>query len=260
VPRRKVVAGRTAGRVLPSNRRIRAAVESARTRTGLEASTVAIRVVVADDHTLVRSGLIALLERTPDIRVVAEAGDGREALEVIERLRPDVVLMDVTMAGLNGLEATLRAVRERRGVRVIVLSMHRTEEYVVHALQAGAAGYLVKDAAVAELEGAIRSVMKGQVYLSAEAAQRVADYEERYGSLAVRDGRAALEPTPLTPREVEVLQLIAEGRTMAEIGQTLGVSQKTVETHRYRLMDRLNIHRVAGLVRYAVRIGLVQPE
>lgn len=225
-----------------------------------KAVAISIRVVVADDHTLVRSGLRLLLERTPDIRVVAEAGDGREALVLIERLRPDVVLMDVTMAGLNGLEATLRTVRDHRGVRVIVLSMHKTEEYVVHALQAGASGYLLKDAAASELERAIRSVMKGEVYLSAEAAQRVSDYEERYGSLSARDGRAALEPTQLTPREVEVLQLIAEGRTMQEIAQILEISQKTVETHRYRLMDRLNIHRVAGLVRYAVRIGLVQAE
>ena len=224
-----------------------------------EVGAISIRVVVADDHTLVRSGLRVLLERTPDIRVVAEAGDGREALALVARLRPDVVLMDVTMAGLNGLEATVRTVRAHRGVRVLVLSMHKTEEYVVHALQAGAAGYLLKDAA-AELERAIRGVVRGETYLSAEAAQRVAAYEERYGSLAARDGRAAREPTPLTPREVEVLQLIAEGRTMQEIARTLAISQKTVETHRYRLMDRLNIHRVAGLVRYAVRIGLVQAE
>jgi DNA-binding NarL/FixJ family response regulator len=225
-----------------------------------EAVAIPIRVVIADDHTLVRSGLKVLLERTPDIRVVAEAGDGREALACVERLRPDVVLMDVAMAGLNGLEATVRTVRHHRGVRVIVLSMYGTEEFVVHALRAGATGYLLKDAAASELERAIRSVMKGEVYLSAEAAQRVADYEERYGSLSAQDGRGAPEPTQLTPREIDVLQLIAEGRTMQEIAQVLDISQKTVETHRYRLMDRLNIHRVAGLVRYAVRIGLVQPE
>ena len=167
--------------------------------------------------------------------------------------------MDVTMAGLNGLEATLRTVRDHRGVRVIVLSMHKTKEYVVHALQAGASGYLLKDAATSELERAIRSVMKGEVYLSAEAAQRVADYEERYGNLSARDGRRP-RADATDPAEVEVLQLIAEGRTMQEIARILEISQKTVETHRYRLMDRLNIHRVAGLVRYAVRIGLVQAE
>jgi DNA-binding NarL/FixJ family response regulator len=216
--------------------------------------------VIADDHTLLRSGLRALLERTPDVRVVGEAADGREALALIEQVHPDVVLMDVTMAGLNGLEATVRATREHRDVRVIVLSMHRTEEYVVHALQAGAAGYLVKDAATAELELAIRTVVEGGVYLSAEAAQRVAEYEERFGSVSARDGPAALAPRQLTPRESEVLQLIAEGRTMPEIASVLAISPKTVETHRYRLMDRLNLHHVAGLVRYAVRVGLVQPE
>jgi DNA-binding NarL/FixJ family response regulator len=220
---------------------------------------MSIRVLIADDHTLVRSGLKVLLDRTADIRVIAEAADGREALTLIEQTHPDVVLMDVTMAGLNGLEATLRAVREHRAVRVIVLSMHRTEEYVVHALQAGASGYLVKDAAAAELELAIHTVMRGETYLSAEASQRVADYEERFGTVSARDG-PALAQKQLTPREIEVLQLIAEGRTMQEIATTLAISTKTVETHRYRLMDRLNIHHVAGLVRHAVRLGLVQPE
>jgi DNA-binding NarL/FixJ family response regulator len=178
-----------------------------------------------------------------------------------------VVLMDVTMAGLNGLEATMRAARDHRGVRVVILSMHNNEEYVVHAVQAGASGYLLKDVATTELETAIRTVMKGQRYLSAEAAQRVADYEERFGTITTKGGSPgspgsppARDPTQLTQREREVLQLIAEGRTMQEIATVLAISPKTVETHRYRLMDRLNIHHVAGLVRYALRTGLVQPE
>jgi DNA-binding NarL/FixJ family response regulator len=145
-------------------------------------------------------------------------------------------------------------------VRVIVLSMHKTEEYVVHALQAGASGYLLKDAAASELELAIRAVMKGERYLSAQASQRVADYEERFGRVSVRDGIAVHARKQLTPREVEVLQLIAEGRTMQEMARVLAISPKTVETHRYRLMDRLNIHHVAGLVRHAVHLGLVEPE
>jgi DNA-binding NarL/FixJ family response regulator len=237
---------------------------------------VSIRVLIADDHTLLRSGLRALLERAPDIRVVGEAADGREALRRIEEQRPDVVLMDVAMAGLNGLEATMRAVRDHRGVRVVILSMHKTEEYVVHAVQAGASGYLLKDVATTELEAAIRTVMKGHRYLSAEAAQRVADYEERFGTITSRGGLPGApgspgspgapgavpgrDPTQLTQREREVLQLIAEGRTMQEIATVLAISPKTVETHRYRLMDRLNIHHVAGLVRYAMRVGLVQLE
>jgi DNA-binding NarL/FixJ family response regulator len=228
---------------------------------------VSIRVLIADDHTLLRSGLRALLERAPDISVVGEASDGREALRLIEEQHPDVVLMDVTMAGLNGLEATMRAVRDHRGVRVVILSMHKNEEYVVHAVQAGASGYLLKDVATTELETAIRTVMKGQRYLSAEAAQRVADYEERFGTITAQGGppgspgfAPSRDPTQLTQREREVLQLIAEGRTMQEIATVLAISPKTVETHRYRLMDRLNIHHVAGLVRYAMRVGLVQPE
>jgi DNA-binding NarL/FixJ family response regulator len=228
---------------------------------------VSIRVLIADDHTLLRSGLRALLERAPDIRVVGEAADGREALRQIEEQRPDVVLMDVAMAGLNGLEATMRAVRDHRGVRVVILSMHKNEEYVVHAVQAGASGYLLKDVATTELVTAIRTVMRGQRYLSAEAAQRVADYEERFGTISAQGGppgspghAPARDPTQLTQREREVLQLIAEGRTMQEIASVLAISPKTVETHRYRLMDRLNIHHVAGLVRYALRTGLVQPE
>jgi DNA-binding NarL/FixJ family response regulator len=219
-----------------------------------------IRVLLADDHTLVRAGLRALLECTPDIRVVGEADDGREALTLLARLHPDVVLMDVAMAGLNGMEAARRAAQEHRRVRVLVVSMHMTEEYVIQALQAGAAGYLSKDAAAKELERAIRTVVKGETYLSAEAARRVAAYEERFGTISARGADDVLARRRLTSRETEVLQLIAEGRTMPEIATTLAISTKTVETHRYRLMDRLNIHHVAGLVRHAVRVGLVEPE
>lgn len=219
-----------------------------------------IRVLIADDHALVRSGLRALLDRTPDIRVVAEAGDGREALALIADLQPDVVLMDVTMEGLNGLEATLRAVQDHRDVRVVVLSMHKSEEYVVHALQAGASGYLMKDVAASELVVSIRTVMRGETYLSPEASQRVAEYQERFGASAFQGAPDGPARHQLTPREREVLQLIAEGHTMQEIARTLSISPKTVESHRYRLMDRLNVHHVTGLVRYAIRMGLVQPE
>lgn len=219
-----------------------------------------IRVMIADDHTLVRSGLTALLERTSDIRMIAEATDGREALALVADRHPNVVLMDVTMEGLSGLEATLRVTQDHRDVRVIVLSMHRNEEFVIQALRSGASGYVMKDAAVTELETAIRTVMRGEKYLSSEAAQRVADYEERFGNLSTRDGPGVPEEQQLTPREREVLQLIAEGQTMQQMANVLEISPKTVETHRYRLMDRLNIHHVAGLVRYAVRIGLVGPE
>jgi RNA polymerase sigma factor (sigma-70 family) len=218
-----------------------------------------IRVLIADDHTLVRSGLTALLERTSDIRMIAEAGDGREALALIAERQPDVVLMDVSMEGLNGLDATQRTVQEHRDVRVVVLSMHRNEEYVVQALRAGASGYVMKDSAVSELETAIRTVVRGEKFLSPEAAERAADYEERFGRITSHDPADGHADDQLTPREREVLQLIAEGRTMQEIANILGISPKTVETHRYRLMDRLNIHHVTGLVRYAIRAGLVPP-
>lgn len=215
-----------------------------------------IRVLIADDHTLMRSGVRALLERTPDIHVVAEAQNGREAMTLMEAHSPNVVLMDVAMRELNGLDATKTLIQKYPRVRVIMLSMHRHEEYVLRALQIGAAGYLLKDVAASELEIAIRDVMEGVVYLSPSIAQQLMAYQAQYGALP-----AAIHPLDrLTPREREVLQLIAEGRTMHEIAGLLGISVKTVETHRYRLMDKLGIHHVTGLVRFAMRAGLVQDE
>lgn len=217
---------------------------------------MSIRVLVADDHTLVRSGLCALLERMPDVSVVAQASDGRGAIALVKQHRPDIVLMDVAMVGLNGLDAALNTVQLFPGIRIIMLSMHRNEEYVMRALQVGASGYLLKDAATDELETAIRTVMAGKQYLSRPIAHKVAAYEERFGMRSV----AMSDLDRLTSREREVLQLIAEGRTMQEIAGILEISVKTVETHRYRLMDKLNIHHVTGLVRYAMRVGLVQDE
>ena len=212
-----------------------------------------IRVLLAEDHTLVRAGFQALLRDLPGIQVIAEAGDGREALHLVETQRPDVVLMDITMPGLNGLEATAHVVSDFPEVGVIILSMHADEEYVLRALHVGAAGYLLKDADIAEFQSAITSVAKGETYLSPRISGVVADYVRRAGQ----------EPTSLemlTPRQREVLQLIAEGHTMAGIGQVLGISQKTVETHRMALMERLDIRDVAGLVRYAIRVGLVAAD
>ncbi len=213
-----------------------------------------IRVLLAEDHTLVRAGIRALLENIEEVNVVAEADDGREALRLIEAHQPDVVLMDIAMPGLNGLEATAQVEQNFPYVRVIILSMHANEEYVWQALRAGAAGYLLKDADIAELEVAVKAVARGETYLTPPVSKHViADYVRRVGG----------EPGPaerLTPRQREVLQLIAEGHTTREIAQILGVSVKTVETHRQQLMERLDIHDIAGLVRYAIRIGLVMPE
>lgn len=216
-----------------------------------------IHVLLADDHALVRAGLRALIDAKPDIHVVAEASDGREALRLIKALQPDVVLMDIGMAGMNGLEATARAVKEFPQARIIILSMHASEEYVLQALRAGAAGYLLKEASAPELELAIKAAMKGETYLSPAVSKHVTDYIRRVQGGTVGGGRPH---ELLTPRQREILQLIAEGGSTKEIAQTLALSVKTVETHRAELMERLDIHDIAGLVRYAIRTGLVSPE
>jgi len=207
-----------------------------------------VRVLLADDHTLVRSGLKALVEHVPGVQVIAEAADGRSALAAIEQERPDVVLMDVTMPELNGLEAAAR-IRERfPDVRVLLISMHADPLYVRRALELGVSGYVLKTADASELEEAVGRVARGLTYLSPEAA-RAAEHVAAHSASA---GGPAL-----TPRQREILQLVAEGCSTREIAAKLGVSVKTVETHRAHLMERLGIHDVAGLVRYAVRTGIV---
>ncbi len=213
-----------------------------------------LRIMIADDHTLVRAGFRSLLDNLPDCAVVAEVGDGHEALRLVGQLQPDVVLMDVKMPTLNGLEATARISRDYPGVRVVILSMYTNEEYVLQALRAGAAGYLLKDAATAELQLAIQAAVRGEMYLSPSISKRVLqDYMQLVGN-----GGGMLDA--LTARQREVLQLIAEGRTMKEIAQLLKISVKTAESHRSQLMERLDIHEVTGLVRFAIRAGLVTPE
>lgn len=212
-----------------------------------------IRVLLADDHALVRAGVRALLQSMANVQVVAEASNGREALELVKELRPDVVLMDISMEGLNGVDAAARIASEQPRTRVIMLSMHAQEEYVVKALRAGASGYLLKNAVASELEKAIQHVARGETFLSPAVSRQVSDYIRRVGQ----------EPTALdrlTPRQREILQLIAEGNTTKKIAQVLTISVKTVETHRSQLMEQLDIHDVAGLVRYAIRTGLVTPE
>lgn len=220
----------------------------------MPANEQAIRVIVVDDHSLVRSGLRALIQAFPGVRVVGEAADGNAAFELVARNHPDIVLMDIAMPDLNGLEATTRVVRKFPHVRVLVLSMHAEEEYVGLALRAGAAGYLLKDASATELELAIRSVARGDTYLSPAAAKGVvADYLQRGPEPVTARER-------LTSRQREILQLIAEGHTTKDIARRLGLSIKTVEAHRTQLMERLAIHDIAGLVRWAIRAGLVSPE
>lgn len=213
-----------------------------------------IRIVIADDHALLRAGIRALLENLGDVDVVAEASDGREALALIDKHRPDVVLSDISMPILNGLEVAERVGRDFPDVKVIILSMHTDEEYVCQALRAGAVGYLLKDSDTAELKLAIQAVARGGSYLSPAISKHViADYLRRTGSEA--------GPTELlTPRQREILRYIAIGQSTKAIARTLDISVKTVETHRAQLMERLDIHDVPGLVRYAIRTGLIKPD
>ena len=210
-----------------------------------------IRVLLADDHTLVRAGLRKLLESIPDLEVVGEANDGLALLALVDQLRPDLVLMDIAMPGLNGLEATARVLKTWPDTRVVILSMHQSEEYVRQALRNGAVAYLLKDAAPAELDIAIKAVRRNETYLSPAVSKGVlSDYVQR-----LRGDDAP--STQLTPRQREVLQLIAEGQSTKEIARRLDLSVKTVDTHRSQLMRQLDIHEVAGLVRHAMRIGLI---
>lgn len=213
-----------------------------------------MRVLLADDHTLVRAGLRKLLESLPDIEVVGEAEDGLAMLTLIEKRHPNLVLMDIAMPGLNGLEAAARLTKTYPQIRVLILSMHQNEDYVRQALRNGAAGYLLKDAAPVELELALKAIFRGETYLSPAVSKGVvSNYVQRLRT----------EETPgeaLTPRQREVLQLIAEGRSTKDIARRLDISIKTVETHRSQLMKQLDLHDIAGLVRYAIRTGLISSE
>ena len=213
-----------------------------------------IRVVLADDHPVVRAGIRAMLERIEGIEIVGEAGNGREALALVERLQPQMLLTDIAMPELNGLELAARVVKSHLGVRVIILSMHSAEEYVWQALRAGAAGYLLKDTDAGEIERAVKEVAAGRSYLTpAVSKQVVENYLKRLGPVA--------KPADiLTPRQREILQAVAEGQSTKEIARAFGISVKTVESHRTQLMERLNIDNIPGLVRYAMRAGMVPPE
>jgi len=217
-------------------------------------ATKAIRILLVDDHLLIRASLRSLLTEFVGIEVVGEAGDGREAVDMAERLQPDVVLMDISMAGLNGLEATRLIRKEFPLIQVIVLSMHAGERQVLQALRAGAGGYILKESAPRELELAIESVARGKLFLSPAISRQV--IEVFLGHL----GEQADPLDQLTPRQREILQLIAEGHSSKQIAHRLDASVKTIESHRASLMERLGIHDIAGLVRYAIRQGLVSPD
>ena len=209
------------------------------------------RVLLVDDHQMMREGLIALLSGAPDIEVVGEASDGRTALDLVRTLKPDVVVMDVGMTGLNGVEATRRIRTEHPSVRVIALSTHTDERYIHHMLEAGACGYVLKISAHEELLRALRAASRGLTYLSAEIAGLVVQR-----STHARTKVEVSAYTTLGAREREVLQLVAEGKTSSETAQQLHISIKTVETHRRNIAQKLGLHGTAELTKYAVREGL----
>jgi DNA-binding NarL/FixJ family response regulator len=212
---------------------------------------MSIRVLLADDHQILREGLKSLLSEEREIEVVAEADTGRSAVQLARQHRPDIVIMDITMPDLNGFEATQRILEELPAVKVIALSMHVDKQYVAKMFNAGAAGYLLKDCASKELAGAIRAVVAGGIYLSSEIG-----WARSKSGLDRRSLRDYLLSTLLSPKEREVLQLIAEGKTTKYIAMELIISEKTVEKHRTHLMEKLNLHSIAELTKYAIREGM----
>jgi len=214
-----------------------------------------IKVVIADDHTILRQGIKSLLDSQEGIEVMGEAKDGREAIKIIEELLPDVILMDIAMPGLNGLEATRRIKKKFPKIKVLVLTMYTHEEYIFQILNAGADGYLVKETAFQDLISAINAVYKGEAFMSPSISKKVINtYMQR------ARGEEDEVCDTLTTREREILQLIAEGNTNKKIAEALFISPKTVETHRTHIMDKLNIHDRIGLVKYAIRKGMVDVD
>jgi DNA-binding NarL/FixJ family response regulator len=216
---------------------------------------MSVRILLADDHTIVREGLRSLLGKEQDMEVVAESGDGRTTVQLAKKLRPHVVLMDIALPDLNGVEAARQILEEAPGVKVVALSMHSARPFVAGMLAAGASGYLLKKCAAEELVHAIRTVLAGEVYLSPEVARVVI---EEYGRQVPANDTSAR--SILTPRELEVLQLIAEGKSTKEIARKLHVTVRTVEAHRHNVMEKLHLHTDAELTKYAVRQGLTSLE
>lgn len=215
-----------------------------------------IRVLLADDHKMIRNGLAALIAQEKEMEVMAEAQDGKTAVQLAKKLCPNVVVMDIGMPDLNGIEATRRITEMKRNIKVIGLSMHSDRRYVSQMLKAGASGYLHKDDAFEELAEAIRTVMRGKTYLSPGIAKTVVDEYRR----TAKDKDDGTVFAALTEREREVLQQITEGKTTKETAFGLGVSVKTIETHRQNIMEKLDIHSIAELTKYAVREGLTELE
>ena len=221
----------------------------------------AVKIIIADDHTLIRAGIRQLLQNIKGVEVIAEASNGREAVQLIKELLPDIVLLDVAMSELNGLDVTEHINKENISVSIIILSMYANEEYVIQALKVGASGYLLKDAAPSELELAINAVKKGEIYLSPSISKNlVTDYLRRINNDPAEENDQENVFARLTSRQREILQLIAEGNSTKVIANKLNISIKTIETHRSQIMERLDIHDIPGLVRYAIRVGIIPSQ
>ncbi len=213
-----------------------------------------IRILLAEDHTIVRQGLVALLRSDPEMEVVGEASDGIEAVELAKKLVPDIILMDIAMRNLNGLEATRRIKKLFPHMKVLALTMYENEEWIFQILKSGASGYLIKDSAMTELISAIRAVNQGDSYLSPSISRKVINEYIRKAEVGERERLEDL----LSDREREVLQLIAEGNSIPQIASLLCISKKTVEAHKTHIMEKLNIHDKVGLIKYAIRTGLTR--
>lgn len=215
-----------------------------------------ISVLITDDHTLMRQGLKKLLEEDKDITICAEASDGREALSKVETLMPDIVIMDIAMPNLNGLEALKQIKKKSPDVKVLILSMHKNDEYVLQSFKSGASGFIVKDSAASEVVDAIKTIHRGEPYLSPKISKIILDDMVKSTSQSKEMTLYEL----LTVREREIFQLLAEGKKNIEIGKSLHISVKTVETHRAHIFEKLHLSNLAELVKYAIKIGVITTE
>ncbi|MBI9019017.1 MAG: response regulator transcription factor [Phycisphaerae bacterium] len=214
---------------------------------------MAIKIILADDHTVIRAGIRSLLDKCPNIVVIAEASDGRETVEKAAQLKPDIIIMDIAMPNLNGVEATRKIKADNSRVKILALSMHADKRYIIETLKAGASGYILKNCAVKELTDAINTINNNQTYLSPSIAEVVLDE-------LLNDNTDVKNNSVLTAREKEVLQLISEGKSTKKIAMELHISVSTIETHRRQAMEKLNIHSIAELTKYAIREGLTTLE
>lgn len=216
---------------------------------------MSIKILLADDHHIIRQGIRALLEVQEDFEIVAEAGDGRTAVKLARQYSPDVIVMDVSMPELNGIDASRQILRENNGAKVIALSMYSDKRFITGMLEAGVSGYLLKNCVAAELIFAIRSVVKGQKYLSPQILGEVVE-----GYLVHLSRNKLQSDAPLSPREREIVQLVAEGKDSRQVAECLHISPKTVESHKRRIMEKLEIHSVAALTKFAIRQGLTSVD